>query len=89
LVYAVVINLVLAVFNLIPIPPLDGSKILMGLLPAELEAPFLQLEKFGPMLVVGLVLLGSMMHFPILWMIMKPFISFFSLLFAGADLSGI
>ncbi|KPL06884.1 hypothetical protein AMJ86_06710 [bacterium SM23_57] len=89
LIYAVVINLVLAIFNLIPIPPLDGSKILMGFAPRELEAQLLQLERFGPMLVVGLVLIGSLLHFPILWMVMKPFISFFSILFAGMDLSAI
>jgi Zn-dependent protease len=89
LIYAVVINLVLAVFNLIPIPPLDGSKILAGFLPRKFEALFYQLDRIGPMLVVGLVLVGSLLHIPILWMVMRPFIRFFSILFAGVDLSAL
>jgi len=89
LIYAVVINIVLAVFNLIPIPPLDGSKILMGFLPRELERQFEFLERFGPLLIVALFLMGSLLRIPILWMMMRPFISFFSILFAGVDLSGV
>ena len=89
LIYTVVINLVLAVFNLIPIPPLDGSKILAGFLPRKFEALFYQLERIGPMLVIGLVLVGSLLHKPFLWNIMRPFIRFFSILFAGVDLSAL
>ena len=87
LVYGVIINLALAVFNLIPIPPLDGSKIMHALLPYRYEEQYARFEQFGPMLLIGLVLLGSMGGFPILWSFMQPFISFFSTLFAGVDLS--
>ena len=56
LAYAVVIiNLVLAVFNLIPIPPLDGSKLLYPVLPVPLLRTYLRLERFGIFIVVGLV----------------------------------
>jgi Zn-dependent protease len=82
-----VINVVLAIFNLIPIPPLDGSKILMGLLPPQYEQQFAQLERFGPFLLIFLVLVPSMMGINILWMVIQPFVSFFSFLFAGIDLS--
>jgi len=82
-----VINVVLAIFNLIPIPPLDGSKILMGLLPPQYEHQFAQLERFGPFLLIFLVLVPSMMGINILWMVIQPFVSFFSFLFAGIDLS--
>ena len=89
LIYAIIINLVLCFFNLIPIPPLDGSKILMGLLPPEMEARFMEFERVGPMVLMGVIVFGMLFHIPILWMILKPFLSVFSLLFAGMDLSAI
>jgi len=61
----------------------------MGFLPRELEQQFEFLERFGPLLILGLFLMGSVLRIPILWMIMRPFVSFFSILFAGVDLSGV
>lgn len=63
-------NLVLAVFNLIPIPPLDGSKILMGLLPGRQSYAFSQLEAYGPLILIVLVYFGA------LNVILDPLISF-------------
>ncbi|MCQ9208689.1 MAG: site-2 protease family protein, partial [Omnitrophica bacterium] len=56
--YAIFINLILAVFNAIPIPPLDGSKILVGLLPRKLALSYMQLERFGFLILIGLLWLG-------------------------------
>lgn len=55
--YMIVINVVLAIFNLIPIPPLDGSKILAGLLPGRQDW-LDQLEAYGPILLIVLVFFG-------------------------------
>jgi len=52
------INIILAAFNLIPIPPLDGSKILMGFAPPNVQAYLLRLERFGFFIIIGLLYLG-------------------------------
>lgn len=52
------INLLLAVFNMVPVPPLDGSRILMGLLPNEIARSYSRLEPYGLLIVVGLLYLG-------------------------------
>ncbi|MBI3615946.1 MAG: site-2 protease family protein [Candidatus Omnitrophica bacterium] len=56
--YLILINLILGVFNLIPIPPLDGSRILTGLLPSRFAREVLLLERWGTVLVVILLLMG-------------------------------
>ncbi len=52
---AIMINLALAVFNMLPVPPLDGSRILMGLLPDSLGRLYSQLEPFGIIIVIFLL----------------------------------
>lgn len=55
---AIVINLVLAIFNMIPIPPLDGSRLVMGLLPRGIAIRYAQLERYGMFLVLLLLYAG-------------------------------
>lgn len=52
------INLILAAFNLIPIPPLDGSKILMGFLPHRMAILFSRIEPYGFFILIGLLYFG-------------------------------
>lgn len=56
--YCVILNLGLAVFNLIPIPPLDGSKILMGILPYKHAVAFSRIEPYGFIILLGLIFFG-------------------------------
>jgi Zn-dependent protease len=53
--YAVFANLMLTVFNLLPVPPLDGSRVMAWLLPSGLREPYQDLERFGMLLVVGIM----------------------------------
>ncbi len=55
---AVFINLLLATFNMIPVPPLDGSRLVMGLLPRELAIPYSRLERYGILVVIALIYMG-------------------------------
>jgi Zn-dependent protease len=54
----VIINVILAIFNLIPIPPLDGSKILMGLTPKQGLDFYSKLEAYGPAILILLIVTG-------------------------------
>ena len=53
---SLILNVVLAVFNLIPLPPLDGGRILVGLLPQALARPLSRIEPYGLALLVGLLI---------------------------------
>jgi len=55
---AIVLNLVLAVFNMLPIPPLDGSRIAMGLLPRNLSIQYAKLEPYGFIIIFILLYFG-------------------------------
>jgi len=71
----VVINIVLGIFNLMPIPPLDGSKILFSILPQKNNGIRLALEKYGFMILIFFIFF--------LWQFLFPVIAFLVKLFTG------
>lgn len=62
----VIINIALMIFNLLPIPPLDGSKVLLALLPPRYEKYFYNLERYGILLVLLFVFFGYSLIMPVI-----------------------
>jgi Zn-dependent protease len=79
----ILINLIMAVFNMIPIPPLDGYRVLLGLLPAELAYTYQRIEPWGMFILLALILLGNLGSLNILGLIIGPPIDLFFRLVTG------
>jgi len=56
--YCCAINIILALFNLLPVPPLDGSKVVAGILPPKIRDVYVGLERYGIFIIIGLLYLG-------------------------------
>ena len=81
----IILNLALAAFNLLPIAPLDGFKVVLGLLPGRAASGFSRLEPIGPIILLGLILLDYALPGPgILSTVIEPvFEGLARLVFAG------
>ncbi len=83
LLFGVAINLILAFFNLVPIPPLDGSRILQGFLSYEAAQKYMVIERFGFIIIYFLLFAGLFQH------ILLPIVSFFLRLLTGIGFGGL
>ncbi len=94
LVNSVWINLLLAVFNMLPVPPLDGGRVAVGLLPDVLARPLARLERVGILIILGVVfllpLIGDQIGVDLnifWWLVGVPAQALMNLLFAGLGLA--
>ena len=76
---ALLLNVVLAVFNMLPLPPLDGSRVVLGLLPRKLAISYAKLERYGMAIIIGLLivppLIGAQMGMKLdllPWLLLTP-----------------
>ena len=86
LIYFTRINISLAIFNLIPVVPLDGSQIFSGYLMKKNPSLAWKIQSYGPQVLFGIILFSYISGFSILWLIMEPFVNFFMFLFVGTGL---
>ncbi|MDY6911768.1 MAG: site-2 protease family protein, partial [Chloroflexota bacterium] len=82
--YIILYNLILAIFNLMPIAPLDGFKIAVGILPRNWAISLAKTERYGPMILLIVIVLSF--YTDILWNVIGGGVNFFSNIFLGGDL---
>ena len=70
----ITLNLLLAVFNLIPLAPLDGSRILEGFIPRQHSASYARLQQYGPVILIGVIMLDYAVGLGILRTVLGPVI---------------
>ena len=72
--FVIFFNIVLAVFNLIPLSPLDGSKVAIGFLPRGLANVFARWEALGPVILLGIIMVDWVTDLNLLWGVLRPLV---------------
>ncbi len=86
LLYMILMNIGLGLFNLLPIPPLDGSHVLENILSPKAAHKYREIGRYGPMIIIGIVLLDNFAHTGILNRILITPMIHLAHLFAGNNL---
>lgn len=76
-------NLILAIFNLIPVPPLDGFNVALGLLPRGAARSFAGMAQYGPVILIAIIAVGYVTQFNPLWAVMRPIVDGLAWLLVG------
>jgi Zn-dependent protease len=80
-------NLLIAAFNLLPVAPLDGFKVALGILPRDAAVSFARLERSGPKILIILIMSGFLLGFsPIFTLWVQPIVNLLALLVLGSTL---
>ena len=83
---AIILNLALAIFNILPISPLDGSHILKGLLPSDLAYKYSLYDRQLMFILLGIIVISYIARVPILGFIVWPPVDILARLFSGVNL---
>ena len=81
--FFIFINISLAVFNMIPVAPLDGSQIFGNMISKKNPELAWKLQMYGPKILMGIILIGMVTPFSVLGFLMMPFVKIFMYLFTG------
>ena len=81
--FFILINISLAVFNMIPVAPLDGSQIFGNMISKNNPELAWKLQMYGPKILMGIILIGMVTPFSVLGFLMMPFVKMFMYLFTG------
>lgn len=84
--FVIFYNIILAIFNLIPLAPLDGSKVAIGLLPPGPAAALARREAYGPVILLGIIMLDWATNLNLLWGVLRPIVNVVGLVIVGQDI---